>query len=108
MSYIGDLWETFQEHSVSILCTAFLVWVLLPVLIFALGGAGLLLKIISLETFTKLWANAIIPYWASIIMDFPQFLFEYLISFILTIILIHHDILKPISSSELIGRLKNL
>ncbi|MFA5856888.1 MAG: hypothetical protein WC867_05995 [Candidatus Pacearchaeota archaeon] len=108
MSYIEDLWETFQEQPISILCTAFLIWAIFPVLIFALGGVGLLLKIISLETFTNLFANAIIPYWTSIILDFKKFIQGYIISFIVTLILVHHEVIKSISLSEFVEQLKNL
>ena len=108
MSYFEDLYETFIEQPIKILCTAFLIWALFPVLIFAIGGIFLLIKIITLENFTNLFVNAIIPWWASIRMNFKQFILEYFIIAIITLILVHHDILETIDFNGLIQRLRNL
>lgn len=108
MGYLEELWETFQEQPIGILCTSFLIWALFPILIFALGGIGLLLKIISLDTYTNLFASAIIPWWTSIILNFKKFLLEYPFFFIVTLILVNQEVIKTISFSELAERLKKL
>lgn len=106
MEYLEDLWETFIEQPIKILCTALLIWAILPVILFAIGGVGLLLQIINLDSFTNLFSNAIIDWGVSIIMNLKKFILEYLILTILTLILVNHDIIEPIGLRDLIEILK--
>lgn len=106
MKYLEELWETFSEQPIKILCTAFLVWAILPVIFFAIGGGLLLLQIISLERFALLWINAILPWWTSIIIYFARFLGEYLLVFILTLVLVNKELIETIDFEQLLKFLK--
>ena len=74
MEYLKELWETFTEQPIKIFCTAFLLWAILPVLIFGIWGVTQVLfySSLNLEIFTKLFANAIVPWWASILINFKK------------------------------------
>jgi hypothetical protein len=103
--YLKDLMYTFREQPYKILCTSILIWIILPTLIFAGGGIALLFKIITLDIFTNLFANAIIPWWTAIILDFKKFILEYIVLFIITLILANHKIIKTIGFNELIKKI---
>lgn len=108
MEYLEELWKTFTEQPINILCTSFLLWAIFPAIIFSISGIGLLLNIINLETFTNFFVNAIVPWWASIIMNFFKFILEYLFSLIITIILVNHNLLETINFKELMRRLQKI
>lgn len=106
MEYFQELWETFSEQPLKIAFTAFLIWAILPVIVFAFGGVLLLFHLLSLERFALLWINTILPWWTSIVINFWKFLGEYLLVFIVTLILVNHEIIETINFEELIERLK--
>lgn len=106
IEYLKELLETFYKKPIRLLCTAFLIWVLLPVIVLIIGGAFLLFQIITLEKFVILFSNAILPYWTSIIINFKIFLLEYLLVFILTLILVNHEIIGTIDFRQLVNFLK--
>jgi len=110
MKYLEELWETFTEQPIKIFCTSFLLWAIIPIIIFGIWGVVQVIFYLSLnlEIFTNLFVNAIIPWWASIIINFKKFILEYLLSLIATIILVNHEIIEPIDFNGLIQRLRNL
>jgi len=110
MSYIEELWETFQEQPINILCTSFLIWAILPIILFGIWGIIQVAFYSSpdFEIFTNLFSNAILPWWALIIINFGKFILGYLILSIITLILVHHEIIDPINFEDLIKRLKKL
>lgn len=110
MEYLEQLLETFTEQPVKILCTAFLLWAVLPIIIFGIWGViqVIFYSSLNLEIFTNLFVNAIIPWWVSIIIDFKIFILEYILSLIAIIILVNHDIVEPIDFNGLIQRLRDL
>lgn len=99
MSYFKDLIETFSESPWKIMWTAFLLWTVFPVIIFGIYGgfAAIFTPSNFGEVFSELFINAILPWWVSVISNFWQFLLEYLVALIITLILVNHDILEPTS-----------
>lgn len=108
MSYLEELLGTFEEKLIDILCTTLLIWIIFPVIIFGVRGIFVLMGLVNLDIFVKSFSNLIIPWWTSIIMNFWNFLLEYIIFLILTLILVHHEKLEPIKLNDFLRRLKEL
>lgn len=108
MSYLKEILGTFEEQSVEILCTALLIWAIFPVLIFGVRGILLLIGVVSLDIFIRSFSNLLLPWWTSIIINFGKFILEYLAFIILTLILVHHEVIEPINFRGLIERLRRL
>ena len=110
MSYLDDLSETLNKEWAGILCTALFIWAISPIIIFSVYGIikSVFYITFDIDIFTKLLESAIIPWWISIITNFWKFLLEYLFSFIITLFLVHHNILEAITFKDLIHALKKL
>jgi hypothetical protein len=109
MGYFSDLEETFEDNPKDILSTGFLIWVIFPIILFGIWGifeAVFKYKNFNVEIFSNLLVNAIIPWWLSIIMNLSNFLLEIIFCIIISLILIHHEVIEPISPKELISYLK--
>jgi hypothetical protein len=104
MGYLEDLWETFKEQPIKILCTSFLIWAILPVIIFGIWGfiQVIFYQDLNFDIFTNLLSNALLPWWASIFMNCKKFIFEYFISFVITLFLVHYTWLKTITFCQLV------
>ena len=101
MKYLKELYETFEEQPLKILYTGLVMWILLPILIFGIRGIfqAAFYNVLDLKSITSLFLNAIIPWWVSIIMNFGKFVLQYLFSFIVTLILVHHEKFEPLNPS---------
>ena len=110
IEYLEELWETFVRQPVKILCTSFLLWIILPIIIFGIWGVVQVIfySSLSLEIFTGLFVNTMIPWWVSIIINLKKFILGYLLSLVITVILVNQDILEPIDFGGLIQRLRNM
>jgi len=97
MEYLLELIETVKKQPISILYTSLLVWISLPIIIFGIWGVVevVFYMKLNLDIFISLFINSIIPWWASVFVNFYKFLWEYLLAFIVTTILVHHEILEP-------------
>lgn len=104
--YFSELKDTFLNDFWNILGTSILLWILFPTILFAVCGILLLLNIVGVELFVSSFANAIIPWWASIILSFKKFVLELIGSIIVTSFLVHHEILESITFKDLIKYLK--
>lgn len=100
MRYFKEVLKTFVKNYQNIFATGLFIWTIFPVIFLAISGIALLFNIISLDIFIKFFRNAIIGWWISIILNCKKFLFEYMISIFITIILVHHKIIKPLNFQE--------
>lgn len=110
MSYADDVLETLNKEVVGISCTALFIWAISPLIIFGIYGVikSIYYMTFEVEIFTKLFENAMIPWWVSILINFKKFIVEYIFSFIVTLFLVHRDIIQALTFKDLIHALKKL
>jgi hypothetical protein len=99
-SYMSDLWDLTCEKFSRIVFTAFLMFGALPIIIIFIIAV---IKIILLHTLDihliELMINEAFPWWLTLLMirtlkNLFIIIAEYLACFVLTVILVHHNILE--------------
>jgi hypothetical protein len=94
--YLEDVAITIKTKFIKLLYTAVLVWGAFPLIFYGILGTLDVLynHTLNIQAISAL-INAMFPWWTSVIMNPPRFLLEYGACFMVTIILVHHDILIP-------------
>jgi len=99
--YLSNLIETFLKKPVKIGYTAFLMWVFIPLmLIFIFAVYRVVYEhTLDIPAIVKMF-SAVIPWWFNLIItptfiNFAIMFGEYLLFFLITLILVHHKIWIP-------------
>jgi len=99
MRYLKSLYYTLKKQLLKMIYTSFLVWLIFPLIFYGIWGIlDVILKgNLNIDIIIKLF-NAMSPWWTSVILTPIKFIIEYFLSFVATLLLVHHKILIPSKS----------